>query len=233
MNFIHEDTIQLSKSDSEWGNTLYALSLTFYSTSTKGKKRLSKKERETIILSDITAQVLVGIMLGDGHIQQRSVTGNSRFLFTQTSVKHKNYYQKVFNLFEPYCTKDLQSYCKSWEDKKTKQIYESLSFATIALPCFNKYREMFYLNNIKVVPSDIFNLLTEIGLAHWIMDDGSKHGKGLHLNVYAFSTEDVNRLINTLENKFGFKCSIHLKENKPSPGGSHLRVCTSGARIYI
>jgi hypothetical protein len=92
---------------------------------------------------------------------------------------------------------------------------------------------MFYLNNIKVVPSDIFNLLTEIGLAHWIMDDGSKHGKGLHLNVYAFSTEDVNRLINTLENKFGFKCSIHLKENKPSPGGSHLRVCTSGARIYI
>jgi hypothetical protein len=106
MNFIHEDTIQLSKSDSEWSNTLYALSLTFYSTSTKGKKRLSKKERETVILSDITTQVLVGIILGDGHIQQRSVTGNSRFLFTQTSVKHRNYYQKVFNLFEPYCTKD-------------------------------------------------------------------------------------------------------------------------------
>ena len=62
MNIIHEDTIQLSKSDSEWGNTLYALSLTFYSTSTKGKKRLSKKERETIILSNITAQALVGIM---------------------------------------------------------------------------------------------------------------------------------------------------------------------------
>jgi hypothetical protein len=74
---------------------------------------------------------------------------------------------------------------------------------------------MFYLNNLKVVPSDIFNLLTEIGLVHWIMDDGSKHGKGLHLNVYAFSIEDVNRLINTLENKFGLKCSIHLKGNKP------------------
>lgn len=74
---------------------------------------------------------------------------------------------------------------------------------------------MFYLNNLKVVPSDIFNLLTEIGLAHWIMDDGSKHGKGLHLNVYAFSIEDVNRLINTLENKFELKCSIHLKGNKP------------------
>jgi hypothetical protein len=71
---------------------------------------------------------------------------------------------------------------------------------------------MFYLNNIKVMSSNIFNLLTEIRLAHWIIDDGPKHSKGLHLNVYALSTEDINRLINTLENKFGLKCSIHLKK---------------------
>ena len=181
---------------------------------TKDKKRISKKERETIILSDSTAQALVGIILGDGHIQQRSVTGNSRFIFIQTAIKHKDYYQKVFNLFKPYCTQDFKSYYKSWEDKKTKQIYESLSFATMALPCFNKYREKFYLNNTKVVPSDIFNLLTEIGLAYWIMDDGSKQGKGLHLNVYAFSIEDVDKLIGTLKNKFGLKCSVHLKKDK-------------------
>jgi hypothetical protein len=46
----------------------------------------------------------------------------------------------VLNLFEPYCTKDLKFYCKFWEDKKTKQIYEFLFFVTIALLCFNKYR---------------------------------------------------------------------------------------------
>jgi hypothetical protein len=127
---------------------LYALNLVSYSTSTKNKIRLSKKERETIILSDYTAQALVGIMLGDGHIQQRSVTSNSRFIFGQTAVKHKDYFQTVFDLFKPYCTKDLKSFLKSWEDKRTKQIYESLSFATMALPCFNKYRTIFYLNNI-------------------------------------------------------------------------------------
>lgn len=206
---------KLSELNSQWDETLYALNLALYSTSTKSKIRLSKKEREVIILSDNTAQALVGIMLGDGHIQQRSLTGNSRFLFTQTAIKHKDYYQKVFDLFKFYCTQDLKSYFKSWEDKKTKQIYEFLSFATIALPCFNQYRNKFYLNNIKIVPSDIFNLLTEIGLAHWIMYDGSKHGKGLYLNVYAFSTEDVDKLINTLEDKFKLKCSIHLKGGKP------------------
>ena len=52
-------------------------------------------------------------------------------------------------------------------------------------------------------------LLTPIGLAHWIMGDGSKHNLGLHLSVYAFSKKDVNLLINTLEIKFHLKCSIH------------------------
>jgi hypothetical protein len=47
---------------------LYALNLALYSTSIKNKIRLSKKEREVIIFSDNTAQALVGIMLGDGHI---------------------------------------------------------------------------------------------------------------------------------------------------------------------
>jgi hypothetical protein len=202
---------------------LYALNLALYSTSIKNKIRLSKKEREVIILSDNTAQALVGIMLGDGHIQQRSLTGNSRFLFTQTTIKHKNYYQKVFDLFKPYCTQDSESYSRSWEDKKTKQIYESLSFAIITLLCFNQYRNKFYLNNIKIVLSDIFNLLTEIGLTHWIMNDGFKHGKGLHLNVYAFFIEDVDKLISTLKDKFKLKCSIHLKGGKPSPGGSATR----------
>lgn len=39
---------------------------------------------------------------------------------------------------------------------------------------------------------------------------------GLHLSVYAFSTEDVDRLIFTLQDKFNLRCSIHYnRENKP------------------
>jgi len=53
------------------------------------------------------------------------------------------------------------------------------------------------------------DLLTPIGLAHWIMGDGSRHNKGLHLSVYAFISDEVNLLIKVLEIKFGLKCSIH------------------------
>ena len=47
------------------------------------------------------------------------------------------------------------------------------------------------------------------------MDDGSKQGSGLHLNTYAFNTEDIDRLMFTLQDKFGLKCSIHYLNNKP------------------
>ena len=43
------------------------------------------------------------------------------------------------------------------------------------------------------------------------MDDGSKHNSGLHLNVYGFSTSDVEFLLTVLDQKFSFKCSIHMK----------------------
>lgn len=48
------------------------------------------------------------------------------------------------------------------------------------------------------------------------MDDGSKQNKGLHLNVYAFNSESVERLLNVLRNKYSFICTIHYhSNNKP------------------
>ena len=49
---------------------------------------------------------------------------------------------------------------------------------------------------------NIYDILTPIGLAFWIMDDGSLQNKGLHLSVYCFDSESVNRLLNVLQNKF-------------------------------
>lgn len=81
----------------------------------------------------------------------------------------------------------------------------------MALPVFNTSHQSFYVNKVKIVPKNIFDLLTPVGLAFWIMDDGSKHNNGLHLNVYGFSISDVKLLLIVLDQKFSFKCSIHLK----------------------
>jgi hypothetical protein len=73
---------------------------------------------------------------------------------------------------------------------------------------------MFYVVNVKKVPSNIYELLTPRGLAFWIMDDGSRQDSGLHISVYAFTNEDVDKLMFTLQDKFNFRCSIHYNRDK-------------------
>jgi hypothetical protein len=109
---------------------------------------------------------------------------------------------------------NFEAKSKSFLDKKTNKTYSSISFATLTLPCFTYYRKLFYnSNNKKIVPLNINQLLTPIGLSYWIMDDGSLQNKGLHLSVYAFSYENVLLLKSTLENLFLpealIKCTIH------------------------
>lgn len=47
------------------------------------------------------------------------------------------------------------------------------------------------------------------------MGDVSRQNKGMLLSIYAFTTEDVELLMNVLETKFNFKCSIHRLGKKP------------------
>lgn len=53
------------------------------------------------------------------------------------------------------------------------------------------------------------------------MDDGSKIKNGIHLNTYGFTLQEVELLVKVLINKFGLKCSIHMKNNQPRPGGPY------------
>lgn len=184
--------------------------------STKGTTRLSSQERKLIVIPDDIKDVLIGILLGDAHIVKRSPTANSRLVYAQTAIAHKSYFEYVYSFFITFCVKDYVPQSRVGRDKRTNKTYSAISFTTMQLPCFNVFRELFYLSNVKIVPDNIYELLTPRGLAFWIMDDGSKHGKGLHISVYAFSNENVDKLMFTLQDKFNLKCSIHYnKKNKP------------------
>lgn len=53
-------------------------------------------------------------------------------------------------------------------DSATGKTRYNLSFTTLALPCFNPlypYGEKFYVNGQKVVPANITDILTPVGLA--------------------------------------------------------------------
>ena len=72
-------------------------------------KRLSKSDRTKITIESPLNEIMIGLLLGDGHIQKRSINGNSRFIYGQSSLRlhHLNYFNHVFELFKPYLSKDF------------------------------------------------------------------------------------------------------------------------------
>jgi hypothetical protein len=190
---------------------LYKFWVILFAKTTKGIKRLTTRERSGINLPDSISDALVGLFFSDGHLQRRSLFSNVRLIFSQSGkIEKRPYFELVYSLFKFCCTKNFEYYVKTWVDKKTGQEYSSISFTTMQLPCFTKIYPMWYLNKKKIVPINIQELLTPEGLAHWIMGDGSRQNLGLHLNVYAFTWDEVRLLISVLENKFNLKCSCHV-----------------------
>ena len=142
------------------------VSLVFYvARSTKGITCLSSADRVLITIPDDIKDVLVGILLGDAHIVKRSPTSNSRLVYAQTAIKHKEYFYFIYNLFVPFCAKNYVPQFRIIKDNRTDKIYNAISFTTMQLPCFNVFKEIFYSSNKKVVPDNIYDLLTLKGLA--------------------------------------------------------------------
>lgn len=84
-------------------------------------------------------------------------------MYGQTAVAHKAYFDYVFNIFKPFCAKDYAPQLRVVRDNRTKKIYSAISFTTMQLPCFNVFKELFYVLNVKKVPDNIYDLLTPYG----------------------------------------------------------------------
>jgi len=69
------------------------------------------------------------------------------------------------------------------------------------------------VNGKKVVPQNIGELLTPLGLCYLISDDGgfNKVYGSLILSTQSFSLVEVNLLINVLNSKWNLDCTINKK----------------------
>ena len=82
------------------------------------------------------------------------------------------------------------------------------------MPCLTELRELFYPNGVKIIPKNIFELLTPIALAHMIMGDGSVKQSGLVICTDSYSVKDIVRLINVLMIRYRLDC--WLRNHSPT-----------------
>lgn len=137
----------------------------FHFSSKALKKRLTNIERSKFKLDPFLKQVLIGSLLGDAHMRRFSDKANARLVFRQGS-KNASYLLHLYNLFQEYVLTSPK--ISIVRDKNTEKLRYNLSFATLALPCFNELYELFYKSESrkKFIPKNIIELLTPISLAY-------------------------------------------------------------------
>lgn len=182
-----------------WGNNL---------GSTVGTGRLTKVEREMIKLAPLQFGVIIGLLLSDGWLTLSSEKSlNARLGFKQ-SLAQSTYVFHVFNLLSHYCS-SLPNLTTS---VRAGHLSHGVQFFTRALPCFTELHSLFYPHKTKIIPINIYDLLTPVALAHLIMGDGEAREHGLVLCTNSFSVQDVVRLMNVLIIRYRLECIIRLKK---------------------
>lgn len=172
---------------------------------------LTNKEKEGFILD--TSDILIGVLLGDGHMRKFNTDPNSRSNARLVISQSKKQEDLVYNLYQllvkfaASAPRDASSLIK-----ETGNMRHYVWFQTRALPCFNALYSQFYINRVKIVPLNIIELLTPIGLAYWIMADATWTGSGVRLHTDSFTISEVNLLIAAINTKFGLNSSINVAD---------------------
>lgn len=166
--------------------------------------------KKTLSLNELQREILVGLMLGDGHLETQN-NGKTYRLKVEQSAKKAEYVKWLYENFENFILNKPKIKDKTRSGIVTKNIW----FATLSHGSFRFYAQQFYVNGKKIIPKIIGKLLTPIGIAVWFMDDGSiksKFHKAKIINTQCFDKKEVLLLIKILKDKF--KIDAKLREQK-------------------
>jgi hypothetical protein len=80
------------------------------------------------------------------------------------------------------------------------KLFYSVEIQTRAYPFLTKLYALFYKDNVKVLPSALilFELLTPLALAHFIMCDGAARNKSIILCTDNYTIKEVVLIMNIL-----------------------------------
>lgn len=160
--------------------------------------------RDIIDLNKYQEEVLIGTLLGDSSVRfVHPKMKNSNLTFVH-SPKNRGYFTTKYNIF-----KNVMSSCGEYICRSKFVEGNKLVATGRALKCMNKYQNIFYINNIKIIPIEYLREnFTNISLAYLFMDDGNRNGKTINLNMQSFTLNELKDFVSFLKNKFDVEFNI-------------------------
>jgi hypothetical protein len=161
-------------------------------------------------LDDQEISLIIGLLLGDGHMRLREGRNTYPSLIIEQSAKHREYCFWLFEALKDWVP-DRKRYPRQAQHKNKEKIYHSYTFSTVSHPAFFQLYNAFYKNGRKTLDIQyIANHFNVLSLAVWLQDDGSLTGtcKRNILYTNSFSRSDINGLRDILFDRFGLKTWI-------------------------
>lgn len=153
--------------------------------------------------------IIIGTLLGDGCLEKN---GKGTRLRLEHSHTQKSYLVWKYEELKGLVTGSIMK-VRGYH-KVNKMFYDSFRMYTFSNPVFDRYRNMFYLNNKKIISLDIASLLTHpLSLAVWFMDDGYKRNdcNAFRLGTDSFTKDEQYLLQSVLKSNFGIETTVHKK----------------------
>jgi hypothetical protein len=158
-----------------------------------------KDRKVEMKLSEFQREVIVGAILGDGHMETNN--GITYRLKIEHSIKQKEYTNWLYECLKDWVLQEPREKKKEVFGK----IFTNVWFNTMSHVALRYYGNIFYKDKVKTIPINIKKLLTPVSLAVWFMDDGSfksKFHKTLLLNTQSFPKNKLEFLQEAIRQKF-------------------------------
>jgi hypothetical protein len=176
------------------------------------RSNVIEQHKLTLRLSKMQRSIIVGTLLGDGHLETQDERHTFR-LKVEHSAKQLAYVEWLYENL-----KDLVNTPPKSKRKLLGEIeHENYYFQTLSLSQLRFYGQQFYdASGQKKVPRQIRHWLTPLALAVWFMDDGSiksKHHKALIFNTQCFNKADIRLLQDALQANFSLESTIRTQKD--------------------
>jgi len=181
---------------------------------------------ESIRLTDQQREIIVGLLLGDGHLETQN-SGRTFRLKVEHSIRQKDYvdwlYQQLSNMVLTKPQLKLQTVAG--------KVHEKYWFSTFSAGTLRFYGQQFYTDHQKIVPKMIVKLVSPLSLAVWFMDDGSlksRFHRARIINTHCFDELSLQRLQDMLQQKFHVHTTLRKQRE-----GTQLYIPPSDIETFV